>query len=103
MIPQAAADPAREPVLRENRRREVLRLLRLILGRGASGQQDGAQEENPSRASEPAWDSMKHIELMFLLEDHFGVRLSATAMEQMEDVDGILRELDRNLEAGSRL
>jgi acyl carrier protein len=73
---------------------EVRRLLSFILRRPIG------DRENPSRSTEADWDSLKHIELMFLLEDHFGVRFSEQEMEQMEDADGILRRLEaRHLRA----
>jgi acyl carrier protein len=69
---------------------DVLRLLGYILGRKIEA------HENPSRTAEPNWDSLKHIELMFLLEDELGVRLSETAMVDMQDAEGIVRELTRS-------
>lgn len=92
MTPQAATDPTRETPLSEKTRSEVLRLLGYILGRPVG------RQETPSRVAEPAWDSLKHIELMFLLEDHFGIRFSETAMAEMEDVEAIVREVTRSLE-----
>lgn len=73
---------------------EVRRLLSFILRRPIGDQ------ENPSRSTEADWDSLKHIELMFLLEDHFGLRFSEQEMEDMQDADGILRRLEaHHLEA----
>ncbi len=57
------------------------------------------EQENPSRSTEPGWDSLKHIELMFLLEDHFEVRFSEPEMSDLEDALGIQRALDRIFEA----
>ncbi len=73
-------------------RHQVLRLLGYILSRPV------ADHENPSRSSEPAWDSLKHIELMFLLEDHFGLRFSEQEMSTMQDAAGIARILERGME-----
>lgn len=67
---------------------EVSRLLSFILRRPIG------DHENPSRSTEADWDSLKHIELMFLLEDHFGVRFSEQEMEDMQDAAGILRRLE---------
>lgn len=67
---------------------QVLRLLGYILNRPV------ADHENPSRSTEPSWDSLKHIELMFLLEDHFKIRLSEREMWGMEDALGIIRILE---------
>jgi acyl carrier protein len=88
MSPQPALDVKTEVL-----RLQVHRLLGYILRRPID------ERENPSRATEPTWDSLKHIELMFLLEDHFEVRFSARDMSQVEDAIGIQRMLDRILEA----
>jgi acyl carrier protein len=71
---------------------QVLRLLGYILSRPL------ADLENPSRSSEPAWDSLKHIELVFLLEDHFGLRFSEQEMSTMHDAAGIARIVERAME-----
>ena len=69
-------------------RSEVLRLTGYVLSRPIG------QEENLSRSAEPGWDSLKHIELMFLLEDHFGVRFSEQEIAELEDTEGIIRILE---------
>ena len=46
---------------------EVARLLSLLLGQAV------VPESNMSMASCPAWDSMKHIEIIMTLEEHFQV------------------------------
>jgi acyl carrier protein len=72
---------------------QVHRLLSYVLRRPIG------EQENPSRASEPDWDSLKHIELMLLLEDHFEVRFSEQDMSELEDALGIQRALGRIFEA----
>lgn len=69
-------------------RAEVLRLLGYVFGRTFA---DG---ENPSRSRDAEWDSLKHIELIFLLEDHFQVRFSPEQMEEMEDAAAIIKAVE---------
>ncbi len=88
MSPQPAVDIQTEVV-----RIQLHRLLSYILHRPIGA------HENPSRATEPDWDSLKHIELMFLLEDHFGVRFSSAEMPEVEDALGIQRLLEGIIEA----
>jgi acyl carrier protein len=68
---------------------EVHRLLGFILRRPVG------DEENPSRATEPGWDSLKHIELVFLFEDHFGMRFSEQEIAELEDARGIERVIEK--------
>jgi acyl carrier protein len=68
---------------------EVHRLLGFILRRPVG------DEENPSRATEPGWDSMKHVELVFLFEDHFGMRFSEQEIAELEDARGIERIMEK--------
>jgi acyl carrier protein len=84
MTPQPAID-LRAIYLRS----EVLRLLGYILGRTIG------EQENPSRPSEPGWDSLKHIELVFLVEDHFGVRFSERELAEVEDAEQIVQALEK--------
>jgi acyl carrier protein len=79
MAPHPTPDVRSLPILRS----EVPRLLGFILRR------EIAEDENPSRASEAGWDSLKHIELVFLLEDHFGVRFAEQEIAALEDARGI--------------
>jgi acyl carrier protein len=68
---------------------EVHRLLSFILRRPIR------EEENPSRAAEPGWDSLKHVELVFLFEDHFGMRFSEQEIAEIEDARGIERMIEK--------
>ena len=72
---------------------EVRRLLGLVLRRPIS---DG---ENPSRAADPSWDSLKHIEIVFLLEDHFELRFTDQELEQLLDAERIARIVEARLAA----
>jgi acyl carrier protein len=64
---------------------EVRRLLGMMLRRNIG------DSENPSRATEPAWDSLKHLEIAFLLEDEFDLRLSHQDIGNLSDLEQIVR------------
>jgi acyl carrier protein len=87
VTPQPVLDTKTEAL-----RVQVHRLLSYILRRPIGG------IENPCRAAEPCWDSLKHIELMFLLEDHFQVRFTPEEMAGLEDAAGIECLLGRLIE-----
>jgi len=64
---------------------EVRRLLTLILHRPAG------ETEEILRAAEPAWDSLKHVEIVFLMEDHFGIRFTEPDLNGIESASDIAR------------
>lgn len=72
---------------------EVRRLLEMILERPVGN------DENPSRTSEADWDSLKHAELVFLLEDHFGARFNEQDLRQMNDVQEIAQTVENRLKS----
>ena len=67
---------------------EVRRLLGLVLRRRIG------EQENPSRSTEPAWDSLKHVEFVFLVEDHFGLRFTEEEMAGFDGVEQMVRVLE---------
>jgi len=69
---------------------------------GAVLQKPIAPGENVSRASESAWDSLKHIELIFLLEDHFGVRFSEQELAEITDLHQMTSALEAKIAAQHR-
>ena len=91
MTPQPAQEKPAQDI-----RGEVLELIGFVLGRPIG------KAEHPSRATEPAWDSLKHVELAFLIEDHFGVRFSEKEVAGIEDLAGIVTILEEKLAAQSR-
>ncbi len=88
MSPQASFEMSPPAGGKADTRSEVRRLLGYLFRRQL------AEDELPSRPNNPEWDSLKHIELMFLLEDHFRVRFSTQQMADMEDLETIVRELE---------
>jgi len=73
-------------------RAQINELFQLALGR------EIAPQENVSRENELAWDSLKHVELMFLLEDHFNLRFSEKEMAAMNDAAAIALIVERKVE-----
>ena len=70
---------------------EVSRLLGLVLRRPIG------DSKTISRATEPAWDSLKHVEIVFLLEDHFQLRFTEQDLEGIQDGAGLVRLVERKL------
>ncbi len=73
-------------------RDQINELFQLALGR------EIAPQENVSRENELAWDSLKHVELMFLLEDHFDLRFSESEMAAMDNAAEIARLVESKVE-----
>lgn len=48
-----------------------------------------------SRATEPKWNSLKHVELIFALEDAFGIRFSETEMAGLDSLSSIVEAIER--------
>lgn len=44
-----------------------------------------------------AWDSVSHIQLVFAVEDEFGIRLSMKDLEALENVGALLETIERRL------
>jgi acyl carrier protein len=44
-----------------------------------------------------AWDSVSHIQLVFAVEDEFGIRLSMKDLEGLVDVGSLLATIERRL------
>lgn len=69
---------------------KVAELLKLLLGR------EVAAGEPVHRASEPRWDSIKHLELIFALEDTFEIRLEAAELTGLDSSDAIVAAVERH-------
>ena len=46
-----------------------------------------------SRAGNPEWDSLKHVEIMFALEERFNVQFDETDLEKLNSVEMISARL----------
>ena len=66
----------------------VVELLSITVGRPI------ALTESVTRDSEPTWDSLKHIELILMLEEHFGVRFSEEEIPALGNSDEIVDAIE---------
>jgi acyl carrier protein len=66
----------------------VAELLSISVGRQL------APAESVTRDSEPTWDSLKHVELVLMLEEHFGVQFSEEEMAALHSSDQIVDAIE---------
>jgi acyl carrier protein len=53
-----------------------------------------ARAESVTRDSDPKWDSVKHVELILMLEEHFGVQFSEEEMGALRSSDEIVQAIE---------
>jgi acyl carrier protein len=53
-----------------------------------------AQAESVTRDSDPNWDSLKHVQLILLLEEHFGLQFSEEEMSALRSSDEIVHAIE---------
>ncbi|MFZ2446299.1 MAG: acyl carrier protein [Syntrophobacteraceae bacterium] len=46
------------------------------------------------RENEAAWDSLKHMEIIFALEEKFGVRFTEEEMVELKSASGIVEKIE---------
>ena len=66
----------------------VAELLSITVGRQIG------PSEIVSRDSEATWDSLKHIELIFMLEERFDVQFSEEEMAELQSSNDILHTIE---------
>lgn len=44
-----------------------------------------------TRENTPRWDSLKHVELVFAIEDELGIQFDETELGQLDSVQAIVR------------
>jgi acyl carrier protein len=66
----------------------VAELLSITVGRQV------AQSESVNRDSEPTWDSLKHVQLILMLEEQFGIQFTEQEMAKLRDSDEIVRAIE---------
>lgn len=52
-----------------------------------------ASDADPSRAELENWDSLTHLQVVFMLEDSYGTRFSAEEIVAMDSLSAIVRVL----------
>ena len=60
-------------------------------------QESWAGDVEVRREDEAAWDSLKHVELIFVLEDIFAVQFSEEEMASMDSLSSIVSSLEHHL------
>jgi acyl carrier protein len=51
-------------------------------------------KEAVTRDSEASWDSLKHVELIFMLEERFGVQFGEQEMAELRSSDRIVQAIE---------
>jgi acyl carrier protein len=69
-------------------REAVAELLSISLGRPV------AETESVTRDADPKWDSLKHVQLVLLLEEHFGVQFNEEEMGGLRSSDKIVQAIE---------
>lgn len=49
-----------------------------------------------SRAAEPKWNSLKHVEIIFALEDAFGIQFSEAEMPTLDSIKALTDAVERH-------
>ena len=70
--------------------REVRRVLEAVFGRAI---RDG---EPLSARTEPAWDSLRHVEVLLAIEGALDVRFDEDEMPQLDSVDKLVGSVKRH-------
>jgi acyl carrier protein len=66
----------------------VVELLSITVGRPI------APSESVTRDSEPSWDSLKHVELILMLEEQFAVQFSEKEMAALRSSGEIVQAIE---------
>lgn len=69
---------------------EVRAVVSAVLGRPVG------EGQAVSRDSESAWDSLKHMEILFAVEDRLDVRFDEGELGALRSVDDIVRAVERH-------
>jgi acyl carrier protein len=72
----------------EKTEKELLRILSFVLNKPVN--------EGISRQNEPAWDSLKHVEILFSVEDSFGITFLREELSSLNSAAAIVEAVDRH-------
>ena len=70
---------------------EVRRIVGQVLNRHIR------DDENILRTAEPGWDSLKHVEILFALEDGFSIRFNELELSGLSSLDQIASAVETKL------
>jgi acyl carrier protein len=48
------------------------------------------------RAEEPGWDSLKHMQIIFAVEEKFGVQFTEAEIPQLDSINSFVSHLERH-------
>ena len=68
----------------------VCRALSAVLGRPVG------PDDSVERANEDRWDSLKHLELLFAIEDELGFRFGKEEMADLDSLEKIIESTRRH-------
>ena len=52
--------------------------------------------ENVTREGEPRWDSLRHVELIFSIEDEFGLTFDETELAELTNLEALVRAVGQH-------
>ena len=53
-------------------------------------------DEQLARTQAPEWDSLKHVQIMFSLEDAFEMRFDESELRSLDSIDAIIKAIERH-------
>lgn len=57
------------------------------------------ESESIDRDTEPKWDSLKHVELLFSLEDIFSIRFDEKELAELNNISALVESIEKHREA----
>lgn len=57
------------------------------------------ESESIDRDTEPKWDSLKHVELLFSLEDIFSIRFDEKELAELNNIEALVESIEKHREA----
>lgn len=57
------------------------------------------ESESIDRDTEPRWDSLKHVELLFSLEDIFSIKFDEKELAELNNIEALVESIEKHREA----